>query len=154
MHFRVRVTAFSLHWMSSAPRPDAYTLLLSRYARSRGIEERYTDTPCFVEEYNHTYYTSQVAVRGSNGSTTWNGTECHISPEIAREEVAKMAYQSLTGQSVGPTLPSKTLEQTILHLSALFTSGSHFYVAPTSAPARAPIRAPERVPSEFLLKVQ
>ena len=111
----------------------------------RPFGNTFTDTPCFVEKYNHTYYTSQVAVRGSNGSTTWNGTECHISPEIAREEVAKMVYQSLTGQSVGPTPPRKT---SILHLSGLFTSGSHFYVAPPSA--RAPICAPERVPSEFL----
>lgn len=74
---------------------DQYTLLLSRYARNRGLVEEYSDAPHYMEQYQHTYHTSKVEIKG-HGS--WNSTVRYNSQERSREEVAKLAYQSLTAQ--------------------------------------------------------
>lgn len=51
-----------------------------------------------MEEYKSTYHASQLVITGGEGGdATWSCTQCHYSPELAKEEVAKKAYQSLTG---------------------------------------------------------
>lgn len=80
--------------------PGEYTVLLSRYARNHGMSEEYTDFPSFSKEYNHTYYTSQLTIRGR----TWNSTHQFKSSKLSREEVAKMAYQSFTADTSPPSL--------------------------------------------------
>ena len=81
--------------LDGAASSSQYTLLLSRYARTHGLVEKYSDTPRYMEQYQHTYYTSKVELKGHG---IWNSTECYNSQELSREEVAKLAYQSLTAQ--------------------------------------------------------
>lgn len=84
-----------------------YTQLLSRYARSQGLKETYSDSPFYAKDLNHTYYSSCVTLTGQGGDTCAKGTSTqgYCTPELAREDAAKTAYQSLMSQQQASNSP-------------------------------------------------